>query len=436
MKILLIDNMRSFLDFAMRLQDEGHDVRVWMADKNGQRSKVGNGLINRIPSWESSVRWADLIITSDNAKHMKNLESLRKQGYPVINIHGELTEWELNRTKGQEVFKKAGIPLMESIKFTRYDDAIAHVEKTMKRYVSKPDGDADKAMSYVSQGPRDMIAMLERWKKLNKLKDPFILQEFVPGVEMAVSGWFGPGGFNKFFLENFEFKKLMNDDYGVNTGEQGTLMKYTDDSKLADMVLKPLEGELYRQGYTGFIDVAVIIDEKGNPWPLEFTCARFGWPLFQIQQELHPEPVEWMFDLANGFDSFKPSTKIAAGVVVAMPDYPYSRFTGKMVEDYPIWGITPKNEPHVHLCEVMLGEGPDEVNDKIKRITLPVTAGDYVYVATGTGNTVSEATTKAYKITKEVHIPNSPIIRTDIGKRLETELPKIQKHGFASSWKY
>ena len=436
MKVLLIDNMRAFLDYAMRLQDEGHQVRVWMADKNGQRAKTGNGLITRVPSWESSVRWADIIISSDNARHMRNLESLRRQGYPVINIHGDLAEWELNRSQGQKIFQKASIPTLESTKFTSYDEAIAFVDKTRKRYVSKPDGDADKAMSYVSSGPKEMIAMLQRWKKTVPIKEPFILQEFVPGIEMAIAGWFGPGGFSAHFLENFEFKKFMNDDYGVNTGEQGTLLKYTTESKLADKVLRPLEGELYRQGYVGFIDVAVIVDSSGTPWPLEFTCARFGWPLFQIQQELHPEGVEWMRDLFSGFDSFKPKDGIAAGVVVSMPDYPYSRLTGKKVEGFPIWGITDRNKKHVHLSDAMLGNGPDEINGKIKMVPLPVTCGDYVYVASGVSNTVKGATEKAYKITDEVTFPNSPNIRTDIGKRLEKELPKLQTLGYATGWKY
>ena len=91
--------------------------------------------------------------------------------------------------------------------------------------LSKPSGDVeDKALSYVSKSPADMVYMLERWKKAQKHKSPFILQEFVDGIELAVGGWFGPGGFNEGWCENFEFKKLMPDDLGPATGEQGTVL--------------------------------------------------------------------------------------------------------------------------------------------------------------------------------------------------------------------
>ncbi len=437
MKILLIDNMSAFLDFALRCKDKKHEVRVYMSpDKRGDRSTVGDGMIDKVADWRPSMRWADIIVTSDNAKMLRDIEPYRKAGYPIFNAHRELTSWELDRDVGQKSFEAAGIKTIPSIPFTSYDKAIAFIEKTGKRYVSKPNGDADKALTYVSKGPADMIAMIERWKRLGKAKGPFILQEFIPGVEMAVSGFFGPNGFSKYFLENFEFKKLMNDDKGVNTGEMGTVIKYTEESKLADMVLKPFAPELFRQGYCGFIDVAVMVDEKGTPWPMEHTLTRFGWPLWQIQQALHPEPVEWMVDLVDGFDSFKPSTDIAVGVVVTIPDFPYSRFTKKEVSGYPIWGITPSNRQHIHLAEVKMGIAPVLKGGKIVREAMPVTAGDYVYVATGTGKSVSQAAANAYKIVDQIEIPNSPMYRTDIGKRLEKQLPKLQKLGFATSWRY
>ena len=161
MNVLLIDNSSSFLDFALRCMAAGHSVRTWMgSDKRGARSKVGDGMIVKIPDWRTSMKWADIIITSDNVIHGRELDTYRKAGFPVFNIHAPITEWELNRDTGQKVFDAAGIKTIPSTVFTSYDKAIAFVEKTMKRYVSKPSGDADKALTYVSKGPRDMISML------------------------------------------------------------------------------------------------------------------------------------------------------------------------------------------------------------------------------------------------------------------------------------
>lgn len=438
MNILLIDSQSCFLDFAIRCQEAGHIVRWFVGpNKDYTKSLTGLGMGIRVPQWESHMNWADLIVLSDNAKYVSDLESYRRRGYPIFGPNKETTAWELDRAKGQAVLEQNGIDVIPSIEFKNYDKAIAHVKSNMKRYVSKPNGDADKALSYVSKGPADMVFMLEHWKKEGKLKDRFILQEFHGGIEVAVGGWMGLNGFSQWWCENFEHKKLMNDDKGVNTGEMGTALKYVKESVLADVLLKPLEPELIRQGYTGYIDVSVIIDKKGNIWPLEFT-TRPGWPLFQIQQALHKgDPAEWMLDLVNGRDTFSPSEDIAVGVVMAMPDFPYSRLTKKECYGYPIWGIEKESvRKHIHPAECAWDKAPCEENGKIVEKEMLVTAGDYVLICTNTGSSVEEAKGKAYDIVDKVELPNSPIYRTDIGCRLEKQIPELQSLGYCTSWKY
>ena len=132
---------------------------------------------------------------------------------------------------------------------------------------------------------------------------------------MAVGGWFGLGGFSKHWCENWEFKKLMNGDLGVATGEQGTVLRYTEDSKLAEQVLKPLEDYLHGLGYTGYIDVNCIIDDTGKAWPLEYTC-RPGWTAFNIMMAEHNgDPIQWMLDACNGEDTTEQSLEHAVGIV-------------------------------------------------------------------------------------------------------------------------
>lgn len=376
-------------------------------------------------------------MVSDNVKYIRELESFRRRGFPIFGPSVATSNWELERGTGQGVLEAAGIDCIPSFEFSSYDKAADCIRSTMKRYVSKPSGDADKALSYVSKSPADMLFMLQHWKSKGKSKSPFLLQEFIPGIEMAVGGWFGRGGFSQYFLENFEFKKLMNGEIGVNTGEMGTAMKYctAEESALARAVLLPLEGELFRQGYAGYIDVAVIIDEKGCPWPLEFT-TRPGWPLFQIQQVLHPEPVQWMLDSIEGRDTFCPSPEIAVGVVVTIPDFPYTKLTKKEVSGFPVWGITTKNRYNIHPAEMKLGSAPCVVGGKIVDTPMLVSAGDYILVCTGTADRVSDAAEYAYTVVKELEIPNSPMYRTDIGERLKSQLPKLRALGYATSWKY
>lgn len=443
MKILLIDppeDTAFFLDFAMRCEAQGHEVRTYIAKTTkGEKQLIGRGLINIIDDWRSSMNWADLIMCSDNCKHIVEMESYRKRGYPMFCANLEVREWELDRAKGQQVLEECGIECLPSIPFKNYDEAIAHQAANLdKRYVSKPSADVDKALSYVSKGAKDMLFMLEYWKKKQKKKVPFIFQEFCPGIEVAVGGWMGRDGFLGHFLENFEFKKLMPGDVGVNTGEMGTVMKYVtaDESRLARELLLPLESRLIRAGYTGYIDVAVMCgiegERKGKLNPLEFT-SRHGWPLFDIQQVLHPDVVGWMKDALEGRDTFQPSKDVAVGIVCAMPDFPYSRFTGKDVTGFPIWGVKPSNRYHLHPCEMMLGEGQD---DKGQLEPMMVSAGCYLAVVSGKGSSISKAKKHAYDNLKEFEIPNSPIFRIDIGNRLEKQLPELQKYGYAESWEW
>lgn len=439
MKVLLIDATASFLDFALRCEAQGHEVRVFMGpDKLGERFRVGDGLLKKVPAWQPSMKWADLIMASDNCKYLRELEGYRRQGYPIFTSNMEVTSWELDRARGQEVLESAGIGCLPSIDFRTFNEAIAHQKANWNtRYVCKPSADVDKSLSYVSKGGRDMLFMLEYWKK-NCPAVPFIFQEFCPGIEVAVGGWVGKNGFLSHFLENFEFKKLMSGDYGPNTGEQGTVMKYVtaEESKLARELLLPLEAELIRCAYTGYLDVAVMVGTEGPRRgllnPLEFT-SRHGWPLFQIQQVLHHDVVGWMKDAVDGYDTFEPIREIACGVVCAIPEYPYQHAPTKKTIGFPVFGITKKNRYNFHPCEMMLGGGISESGSSEPML---VTAGCYVAVVTGTGMTVSEACCDAYENLGEFEIPNSPLVRDDIGERLKDQLPVLQKYGYCESWSF
>lgn len=441
MKILLLDTLDCcvFLDFALRAEAQGHDVRLWVAPdrKTGARSETADGLVHRVESYQSSLRWADLILVSDNSKYMREIQGLKARGLPIIHAGAEPTSWELERQVGQKILEQHGIECLPSIYFKNYDEAIAYQKAHMDvRYVCKPCADVDKSLSYASKSGKDMIFMLQRWKKQFPKPVPFIFQEFCPGIEVAVGGWVGRNGFLGYVLENFEHKKLMNDEKGPNTGEMGTVMKYVPiaESKLAHELLLPLESELVRQNYTGYVDVAVMVGtegpRKGKLNPLEFTC-RYGWPLFQIQQVLHPDVANWMLDSLEGRDTFEPDPSIAVGVVVAMPDFPYGHIKPEAVTGFPVWGITKENRFNFHPHDMKLGKGVDDAG---KEVPMMVSTGNIMCVVTGTGPTVSYAKKAAYKHLSQFEVPNSPIYRTDIGNRLEKQLAEVQKYGYCLNW--
>ena len=438
MKILVIDTFgECALAWALRCQAAGHKVRWFISER---KMPVGEGLVEIVKDWREHVAWADLVFTPDNLKYLRELDAWRKRDpkKPIIAPCVEGAAWETDRLLGMKVLRNAGIPILPFREFTDYDKAISYVQREGDAFVSKPCGDeTDKALSYVSKSAADLVFMLERWKKLGKLKGSFILQEKVKGCEMGVGGWFGPGGFMDGWEENFEFKKLMPGDIGPNTGEMGTVMRYVRRSKLANKVLKPLGAALERIGYIGCVDVNVIIDEDGTPWPLEFTM-RPGWPAFNIQQALtEGDPAEWLVGLNEGKTKAPwVYDQIAVGVVVAIPDFPYSKATKKEVVGFPIYGLDDVDAESIHLCQVMRGEAPYDMDGKIARGPALVSAGDYIMVATGVADTVHNARRKVYNTLGKISMPGSPFWRDDIGERLKEQLPVCQDHGFAEDMTY
>jgi phosphoribosylamine--glycine ligase len=277
-----------------------------------------------------------------------------------------------------------------------------------------------------------MITKLEKWKTSGKLKGQFILQEAMEGVEMAVGGWFGPGGWNRWKSENWEEKRLFNKGLGPNTGEMGTIARYVKKSKLFDEVLLPVSDALWDLGYVGYCDVNCIIGDDGTPWPLEFTM-RPGWPHFQLCQALTKgDRAQWMLDLVQGKDSLECETDICVGVVMVQGDFPWGKIPVEDVSDFPITGVSER----IHLSTAKWGPAPEEVDGGFYTIETYLTAGDEVGTVMGLGKTVKEAQKDVYKNIEEIHWCNDPFYRTDIGERLKENLPKLQKLGYAKGMTY
>ncbi len=438
MKVLLLDYEKTGLDFAMRCEDAGHQVRLWQPpNKDGSKSPVGEGIIQKLPSWQKGMEWAELTVMTDNSHYHEELKPYFKKGYPIFGCTPEAAELELDRAEGQLVLEAYGIDTLPYQTFTSLDKAISFAKAENKAYVCKPwGGTADKAMTYVAKSAADLVFTLQRWKDQG-LKGDLMLQEKIDGMEMGVGAWFGPGGWNEAIEENWEHKKLMNDDLGPNTGEMGTVMRYVKKSKLFKEMLLPLTERLHQLNYVGSVDVNCIIDDSGKPWPLEFTM-RLGWPAFNIQRRLHNGcPVDWMADLLLGKDTLRVRyDEISVGIVMAHSDFPYSKRPEWMNCGFPIYGLTVDNRDSIHFQSVMDGVAPIEVKGKVAMESTYVTAGDYVLVVTGTGDTVRQAQRACYNVAEEISWPSNVMYRTDIGDKLKKQLFQLQKHGYATGMEF
>ena len=448
MRVLFVDTSSNCLDLAMRAMRAGHQVKWFESPrKDGTLRTAGKGIVDKIHDYNEMRRkwleWADLIYLTDNALYMHLLDPYREQGYPIFGGGVKAAELEIERMKGQESMKRAGMNIIPGKEFKDYKAAAAYVEKTGKAYVSKPCWDAAKDLTYVAKDPDDLIFMLEAWDKNAEYrskarKHGFLLQEKVNGTEFAVGGFFGPHGWNKLFLENFEYKKLCNEDLGPSTGEMGNAAMAVRKSKLAEEALLPLTKQLHELNYTGYVDNNCIVDDAGKVWPLEYTIARDGCPIrFNRDALVEGDPIQWMIDLTAGKDSLRMRERqVCVSVVVALPPFPHQHKVGKDLDGTPVWNAL--DTEHVHPVEMRLEQNiPTLVDGRIARLPGYVATDDYVCVVTGTGDTIKGARRSAYTAAKKIKISRSPFYRTDIGAgRLIEQLPLLQKHGFAKDWKY
>lgn len=437
MKLLIVDTDAVGLDIAMRAAAYGHEVRWWYAPEHGEKRPYGRRMeeFTIVDEWEPSVEWADLIFPTGNDKHMGRLSIAAQEGATVYGPSWQSAQLETNREWGMRVAKAAGLYVPEYQTFSDFDEAIAYVKKKDAAFVAKPYNHADKALSYVAKSPKDLVWKLEQWKRCGKDFGEFVLQEKVDGIEVGVSRWMGREGWVGPPNENFEFKKLMPGDLGVNTGETGTAMKYVRRSRLFEEVLKPLEGFLRAIQHLGDIDVNCIVTRKG-PAFLEFT-ARPGWPAFSIMQSEHlGDPVEWMMDAAMGKDSLEVCFEHAIGLVVWFGPWPYAYGQREDVEGIPLWGIEDRDLPSLHFHAVMRGTN---LNDQFEEEEGWQAVDEYLLVATGLGATVRVAKDEAEGLARRISsaTPCSPTWRNDIGgEKTKESLEKLQAKGYCRDWRY
>lgn len=439
MKALILDNDSEGMgiDLGVRAREADHDIKYWLPTHAGNELPYGEGLVERVSDWESEMDWAELIVVIGNSTHTSKLVEYFGKGYPIFGTNQKSAELELDRGKGQEILKEYGVETIPYEVVESADDAISLVKETGVGYAMKPwGGDADKSMTCVAADADEAIYTLEKWKKDGLFKGHLMMQEKIEGVEMGISGWFGPSGWNEALEESFEHKRFMNDDLGENTGEMGTVIRHVAKSKLFDMMLEPLTDYLHMCKFVGDCSVNCIITKKGAPMPLEFTM-RLGWPDFCIRQEvIKGDPLEWMLDLLSGVDSLRVSSEVAVGVLMAYGDFPKCKDPPDTWSGAPLRGITDENYNHLHFQQVMDGPAPLLIRNKITRPRMALTAGPYVLVASGAGMTVRKAMKAAYSVADEIRWPGNVMYRTDIGKRLEKDLPLIQRFGFAEGMRY
>jgi phosphoribosylamine--glycine ligase len=441
LNVLIIDADRCGLDFAVRCAEAGHAVRYFVDSPTPVRDGEGFPGVTRVKDWHEHMHWAKdgLVLPTTNTKYLKELDQWRSHEYPVFGPTWDSARLEIDRAAGMRVFEEYGLPVLPYKVFKSLALAEAFARQADDLYVFKTLGsDEDKALSFCPDDPAELVAKIVQWQRRGlKLKGPCMLQEKVKMVaEIGVSGWIGPAGWlpGK-WSENFEYKKLMSGNFGPNTGEMGSILHYTARSQLAEEMLIPLTRYLLECGHTGDFDINCGIDSDGLAYPFEPT-ARLGWPAFYIQVASHAgeDPAQWMRDCLDGHDTLSVDERVAIGLLVAQPGFPYKHIQQAEVEGNPVYYDEVDRE-HIHPIQVMQGTVPHMSDGKVADGPGWITTGEYVCCLTALSETVSGAQDDVYELASAVHVPDM-IVRDDVGENLQDCLSDLHAWGYALGIEY
>ncbi|MBI2769801.1 MAG: phosphoribosylamine--glycine ligase [Burkholderiales bacterium] len=399
------------------LASRGHEVKVFVQDPACH--DVFAGMLDFTHDWQAELGWlrgadADGVVLFESATNGEVQDALRRDGFAVIGGSALGDRLEADRQFGQEALRTAGLKTAMSHRFTGYDAAHRFVQSHPGRYVLKFNGaDTLRTRNFIGamDDGCDMLALLALYASRCGPGEPvdFVLMQHLQGVEVGVGAYFNGNEFLDAACIDFEHKHFFPGELGELTGEMGTIVSYRGSAPLFRKVLAPLAGLLRDGGYCGYINVNLIANSEGL-WPLEFT-SRFGYPGFAICEALHAEPWEDIFRRMISRDSLQMATRpgFAAGVVLTVPPFPYRHGYEEISKGMP---ICLRDDPQamqgtLHFAEVAMAGGQLVTSG----------ASGYVGVATGTGDSVEQASAQALRAAHGVVVPNLRY-RRDIGERV------------------
>lgn len=333
---------------------------------------------------------------------------------------------EDDREFGIQSMEACGINVPPYQKFNTPSEAKPYIQKTGGRFVFKPftagGTTQDTATTYVSKNAEDMLEFIDPlWASAKQA--PFILQEFVAGMELGVEAFFNG---EDFYLVSgtIEEKKFMNDNKGPNTGCSGNLIfAMREDMKIYKEGLEKAKPFLQNTGFRGIIDLNTIITEH-KIYGLEWT-PRFGYLCCPTIATMYGFGyANLLRDIASGISpNIKWTHRFGAAVTMTIPPYP-SEIRLPKAKGIPISGIELEDERE--LCETYLF---DAMIEKRKLVT----SGNYGYIGAvlAGGDTIEGAFGKCNSRLEKIQIPNCQY-RTDCEESTRKRYATLEKWGWLS----
>ncbi len=398
MKFVLATRDYSGLGFAVRLQDEGHEVILATNPDPRDRDNpayqlCGQDMVPKEPLTDVVNRRGDLrdwYWIWDHNHSVNENETLRADGFRVLGGGEYANRMEHDRTACLNFAATYGLIAPPSFPFTSCDEAIRFCERNPDTaYVYKPDEGANyETFLPESEDPPDANQELRIHLASIHNDRTFILQERKEGVETNVEVWFYEGD-PIFAFMSIECKRR----HALDLGELvGCAFDFTFVIPLECKAVQESVAKLYpaykKMKYTGFGD-ANFIAARDGVWFFE-KCERFGYNahpnlLFNLSRRGIGEVFASLVD-----GSFKPDFSGGFGASVTMNTK--ENATGGKAIQFP-----PKLRRDIFFW------------DAYRKGDLILTAGydidGYVLIVNGYGYTMPTAWENVMKKTQQIKFP-------------------------------
>jgi phosphoribosylamine--glycine ligase len=332
------------LSMWARLQDEGHDVKVYIdkgtgKERDDNQSHIGEGIVPRETSFDALLEWADEsdenVVLFDSSGIGGKAETARERGLNVVGGGEFMDRLENDRAFGFEVAESVGAQLPPYELFSSLSSCRRAAARLDEPVYFKSDKFIGSDATHKCENGEALEQYLDQLRaKGVPDRTPCLLQANVAGAsDLSTARWWNGRAFVGPYEWTIEHKPLLNDDLGPSTGCAFNVVWFTEESAVADRLGMDALAVRFRREHAppGIYDINAVIDEKGQPWFLEWT-PRMGYDAEPTSTRMIDNLGDWLWFVATGdgganFDM----ENIGFAVRLYVPPYPWehSEWTDK-----------------------------------------------------------------------------------------------------------
>jgi phosphoribosylamine--glycine ligase len=348
----------------------------------------------------------DLVVVGPEAPLVAGVaDAVRERGIACFGPSAEAARLEGSKSFAKEVMAAAGVPTALAHVCTTVEEVAGALDALGAPYVVKDDGLAA-GKGVVVTGNRSR-ALAHAAQCLDKSGGRILVEEFLDGPEVSLF-CITDGTTVVPLAPAQDFKRLLDDDKGPNTGGMGAYspLDWAPSSMVQDVVdrvAQPTVDEMRHRGtpFVGVLYVGLTLTSRGMR-VIEFN-ARFGDPETQVVLARLATPLGGLLYAAavgtlDQVAALRWRPAHAVTVVMASKGYPDSPRTGDVIEGLPDVG----DDAYVLHAGTAVGKDGSLVS-----------AGGRVLSVVATGTDLAQARDRAYGAVARIRIKGSQH-RTDI----------------------